>query len=314
MLWPRPLPLGGTIGICSPAGPSDPGAIPKAVAALERRGFRVVVAPHAQAHHPRYAYLAGSVQQRVSDLNGLLQDPSIDLILAARGGYGSAQLLAQIDYEALRKDPKPVVGYSDITALNLAFAAQAEVVSFSGIMATAGDGFGEETLDPFSEQSFFYAVQSTGEPLVFQQPAEAPLRLHQGNATVSGRLIPVCLTLLESLASTRYVPDLTGAILVIEDVTEELYAVDRALTQLRLSGVLSRVSAVLIGSFNGWNDDRDEQLRTSLPPLVCEMVPEHVTVASGLLYGHVARRFTLPVGAHATADLEAGCLTVSKQP
>ena len=280
-----------------------------AVSALERRGFRVVVAPHAEAQHPDYPYLAGTVQQRLSDLNGLLQDPGIDLILAARGGYGSAQLLDGIDYAALRNDPKPVVGYSDITALNLAFAAQAGVVSFSGIMATAGDGFGEESLDPFSEASFFSAVQTAGAARVFTQPNDAPLTLHQGSPQPEGRLFPVCLSLLESLASTRYIPELTGALLLIEDVSEELYAVDRALTQLRLSGVLARLSAVLIGSFNGWKDERDTLLERGLPPLVCSLVPEQVTVVSGVVYGHIPRRFTLPVGARAAVDVPAGTIT-----
>lgn len=310
MLWPRPLPPGGTIGICSPAGPSGEGAISRAAVALERRGYRVVVAPHAQARHPVYPYLAGTREQRLADLNGLLRDPSVDLILAARGGYGAAHLLDGLDYAALQRDPKPVVGYSDITALNLALAAQAGVVSFSGIMATAGDGFGEETLDPFSEASFFHAVQASASVVVFQQPTDAPLTLHQGRPHTSGVLFPVCLTLLESLASTKYVPDLSDAVLVIEDVTEELYAVDRALTQLRLSGVLGAVAAVLIGSFNGWDDERDLLLQERLPELVCGLVGPEVTVASGVLYGHIARRFTLPVGALCSVDVLAGRLSV----
>ncbi|WP_309711556.1 LD-carboxypeptidase [Armatimonas sp.] len=205
--------------------------------------------------------------------------------------------------------PKALVGYSDITALNLALAAHG-IISYSGIMATSGDGFGEDTLDPFSEANFFQAVQQ--KDLDFVQPADAPLTVHRGGASVSGRLVPVCLSLLESLVSTRYVPDLTGALLLIEDVTEELYAVDRTLTQLRLNGTLAKLSGVLIGSFNGWKDERDEILAKHVPRLVLEMTPESVAVVSGFVYGHIPRRFTLPVGAQVSVDFASGTIHVSR--
>lgn len=311
LIWPRRLPAGGTIGICSPAGPSTKGAISRAVAALERRGYNVVVAHHAEAVHPDYPYLAGTTSQRLSDLNGLICNPEIDLILAARGGYGAGKLLGGIDYDALRADPKALVGYSDITALNLAIAAKAGVVSYSGIMATAGDGFGEDTLDPFSEASFFYAVAGEIAPLVFQQPDDAPLVLHRGPNRIAGPLYPVCLSLLESLASTAYVPSLRGAILLVEDVYEELYAVDRALNQLRLSGVLSQVAAVLIGSFNGFKDERDAALAVGVPKLALDMTSA-AAVVSGVVYGHIPRRFTLPVGALAEVDVASRMITVQR--
>lgn len=226
MLWPRPLRPGGTIGICSPAGVSPAAVLTRGAEALRARGFNVVVAPNADAKHPDCDYLAGTEAQRLDDLNALIRDPQIELILAARGGYGSGKLLDKIDYAALRANPKPLVGYSDITALNLALASQG-VVSFSGIMATAGDGFGEDTLDPYSEASFFQAVMQTDTRFV--QPAESPLVVHRGAPTLTGPLFPVCLSLLESLVATPYMPDMTGGLLLVEDVYEELYAVDRAL-------------------------------------------------------------------------------------
>jgi muramoyltetrapeptide carboxypeptidase len=128
---------------------------------------------------------------------------------------------------------------------------------------------------------------------------------------VRGPLFPVCLTLLTSLLGTSYVPDLSGAILVIEDVHEELYAVDRALTQLRLAGVLNRLAAVLVGSFNGV-EGQDELLAVEVPRLVCEMTPETVPVASGVAYGHIPRRLTLPVGALASADFERSVVVVEE--
>jgi muramoyltetrapeptide carboxypeptidase len=308
-IWPRPLQPGGVIGICSPAGGSPEGSVERGAEALRRRGYKVIVAPHACASHPAFSYLAGTEQQRRDDLNGLIRNPEIDCILAARGGYGSGKLLDQLDWESLRRDPKALVGYSDITALNLAFAAQG-MISYSGIMATSGDGFGEDTLDPFSEASFFQALRQ--EELDFISPQDAPLTVHRGSASASGRLVPVCLSLLESLASTKFVPDLTGALLLIEDITEELYAVDRALTQLRLNGTLEKLSGLLIGSFNGWKDERDAILEKNVPHLALEMTPESVAVVSGFAYGHIARRFTLPVGAQATVDFASGTIHVHR--
>lgn len=315
-VWPRPLLPGRTIGLVSPAGPSSAQSLTRAVGELERRGYRVRVGDRAadsraDEHAP---YLAGKDDDRLADLNAFLGDPSIDLVLCARGGYGTGRLLDRVDYDAARRDPKPLVGYSDITALSLALLARACVVSFSGIMATAGHGFGEDTLDPFSEASFWQAVGEAKGPRVFGPPEDAaPWRVHRptpgGAMTVRGPIVPVCLSLLTSLVGTPYVPDLSGAVLVIEDVHEELYAVDRCLTQLRLAGLLDGLSAILIGSFNGTNEDEDVRLSAGVPHLCTTLAPEHVAVASGIAYGHIARRLTLPMGASAVVDLAAGTFT-----
>jgi muramoyltetrapeptide carboxypeptidase len=306
MIWPKPLLPGGTIGICSPAGPSPDGAIERGAEALRRRGYAVKIAPNAAQRHPDFDYLAGTETQRADDLNALIYDDTIDLILCARGGFGAGKILDLIDYAALKNTPKPLVGYSDITALNLAIAAQAGVVSFSGIMATAGDGFGEDTLHPFSEASFFQATSyhpSQTEPLIL---ADAQWRLLRGEAHLSGPLFPICLTLLESLVATKYAPDLTGAILLIEDVHEELYAIDRALTQFRLAGILEKLSGVLIGSFNGWDSDKNAQLAAGVEKLVLEQTPARISIAAGIPYGHIPRRFTVPVGAVADVNTTEG--------
>lgn len=305
--WPRPFPRRGTIGICSPSGPSDPEAIARAVATLQALGHEVVVTPGAGDRHSELDYLAGSDQRRASDLNGLFADPSVDLVLCARGGYGAARLLDRIDYDAVRRDPKPLVGYSDITALNLGLLARAGVVSYSGIMATAGDGFGESTLDPRSAASFWSAVSGgadavqappDGRPPSWVRPADT------GDPVLGGRLLPVCLTLLESLLSTPYAPSPDGALLLIEDVHEPLYAVDRALTQLRLSGFLDRLAGILVGAFTGAPEDGD--LAERVARIAAEMAPARVPVASGIAYGHIPCRLTLPVGASARFNVETG--------
>lgn len=311
-IWPRLLKPDGTVGICSPAGATrDAERMVAGKAALEALGYRVVVAENALASDTIRDYLAGTEEQRLADLNALIRDPSVDLILAARGGYGSMKLLEGLDFDALSGDPKPLVGYSDITALSLGIAARTGIVSFSGIMVTAGDGFGQTTLDPQSAASFWQAVAEGPFPRTFACLDSCDLwKIHRGPSSVSGPVFPICLTLLNSLLATPYVPDLTGAILVIEDVGEPLYAIDRYLTQLRFAGILEKLAAVLIGSFNGV-DGQDEALIREVPRLVLEMTPETVAVASGVAYGHIPCRLTLPVGAFGTVDLRAGTFQFS---
>lgn len=321
-LLPRPVPPGGTIGLVSPAGPSRPQAIDRAVQALSERGYRVVAGKHAadSAAPDGYPYLAGTDPHRADDLNRFLLDPEIDLILCLRGGYGCARLLDRlVPPDDLRRDPKPVVGYSDITALSLFLAAQAGVASFSGIMATAGDGFAQDSLDPYSEASFWQAVGADGFRSVFHSPENAaPWTIHRapaaGGYVITGAVFPVCLSLLVSLVGTPYVPDLTGAILVIEDVHEELYGVDRMLVQLRHAGLLRGLAGVLIGSFNGTNEEEDALLMEGVPRLVLENTPESVAVASGIPYGHIPRRLTLPVGVVGAADLRNGTFSFDIRP
>lgn len=310
MILPRPLPPGGTIGLCAPAGPVDTDRLDAAIALIRSRGYHVVEAPHTRDRNAGLVYLAGADEARLSDLNGLLRDSSVDLILCARGGYGTMRLLDGVDYEAARADPKSMVGYSDITALQLALAARAGVVSFSGPLATAGHGLGEPTLDRWSEVSLWSAVGEGPRPRILESPRLNPpwhvLRSGgtSGSGVVAGPVYPVCLSLLVALLGTPFVPDLGGAILVIEDVEEKLYHVDRFLTQLRLAGILEGLSAILVGSFNGTDDDED--LRRGVPLLARDLAPPSVAVASGVAYGHIPRRLTLPVGAWAEVDLRRG--------
>ena len=316
--WPRALPKGGTIGICSPAGPSKPGSISIAADALRERGYEVVVAPNAEATHGDFSYLAGDIDARVSDLNGLLQSPNVDAIVAARGGYGSAQLLPYLDYTSILRDPKPLVGYSDITSLNLGILAQTGIVSFSGIMCTAGDGFGQASLDPFSEQSFFDAISvltGSGGAGLLATPDSTQLRVVDGRpnpSTISGRLIPVCMSLLVEALGTPYIPDLTGAILVLEDVGEDVYSIDRMFNHLKLSGALDRVSAVVLGSFNTDDDVKNVELSEKVPLVADMLVPKHIPIYTRYPYGHIPRRLTLPVGPFATMNTASGVVTFTQ--
>ncbi|MEY3764835.1 MAG: hypothetical protein RLZ42_1495 [Armatimonadota bacterium] len=313
--WPRALPKGGTIGICSPAGPSKPGSLTIAADALHARGYEVVITPNAEAKHGDFPYLAGDIDARVSDLNNLLQNPDIDAIVAARGGYGSAQLLPYIDYTSILRDPKPLVGYSDITSLNLGILAQTGIVSFSGIMCSAGDGFGQASLDAFSAQSFFDAIGAltgnggVGSLLTPDGTELSSFGSRPNPTTITGRLIPVCMSLLVEAIGTPYFPDVTGAILLLEDIGEDVYSIDRMFNHLKLAGCLDRVSAVVLGSFNTDDDAKNAELIEKVPLVADMLIPKHVPIYTGYPYGHIPRRLTLPVGPLATMDTATGAVT-----
>jgi muramoyltetrapeptide carboxypeptidase len=259
--------------------------------------------------------LAGDIDARVSDLNDLLQNPDIDAIVAARGGYGSAQLLPYLDYTSILRDPKPLVGYSDITSLNLGILAQTGIVSFSGIMCSAGDGFGQASLDAFSAQSFFDAICSltaAGGVGTLVTPDGTQLTAVGGRPnpeTISGRLIPVCMSLLVEAIGTPYFPDVTGAILLLEDIGEDVYSIDRMFNHLKLAGCLDRVSAVVLGSFNTDDDVKNAELTEKVPLVADTLIPNHVPIYTGYPYGHIPRRLTLPVGPLATMDTATGAVT-----
>ena len=285
LLAPPPLAPGARVALLSPAGPiTDRADLARAESNARALGWEPVMFPGALARH---GYLAGDDASRAADLNAAIRDPRIDGIWCMRGGYGAMRILDAIDYDALRRSPKAVIGYSDITALHCAIAARCGLVSYHGPNAR-----GE--LTPFSRASLERATRQSGDPFA----GAAPLTMCQdGHAT--GPLAGGNLALLCALIGTPYAPSFDGAILIIEDVSEPLYRIDRMLRQLVLSGALAALAGLCIGSFTERGDERDDAPR-SLDVLFAEAAA-HVRgpVASGAPIGHVADQWTLPLGARA---------------
>src|SRR4029077_12620244 len=228
----------------SPAGPlrgeSD---LQRARENTRALGWVPVVGAHALA---RDGYLAGTDGDRLADLNAALTDDAIDAIWCARGGYGAMRILHQIDYAAMRRRPKPLIGYSDVTALHAAMSTRCEVVTFHGPT-------GRALLTPFSRASLERALagdDSCG-------AAETATTLYGGRAR--GRIVGGNLALLCALSGTPYAPDYRDTILVLEDVNEAVYRIDRMLTQLRLSGALAQCRGVVFGQFTDIPTDSPEE-------------------------------------------------------
>ncbi|MEZ4701622.1 MAG: LD-carboxypeptidase [Rhodothermales bacterium] len=285
---PSPLVPGrSAIAVIAPAGP------PRSLRDLHRgceilasRGYRIAGPPD----RPPYGFLAGTDDERAAELNDALRDPSIDALFCARGGYGAMRILDRIDYDALRARPRLLVGYSDITALQLAWLSQAGVPSISGPMV----GVDWPTIDPQREAQF-WSLACGGIPTL-DPGGDALVPVRAGAA--EGTLIGGNLSLIARLIGTPYLPSLDGAILFLEDVGEAPYRIDALLCQLRLAGLLDTLAGVVLGGFTGFPDpDNDPGLFEGV--IEAYFGGASYPVARGLPYGHFPEKIALPIGIHA---------------
>ena len=287
----RPLlHAGARVALVAPAGPlRGEEDLQRAQENARALGWTPVVGAHVLS---RDGYLAGTDGDRLADLNAALTDDAIDAVWCVRGGYGAMRILDQIDYAAMRRRPKPLVGYSDVTAVHAAMATRCEVVTFHGPTARA-------SLTPFSRASLARALSgddSCG-------AAAGARTLHDGRAR--GRLVGGNLALLCALSGTSYAPDYRDAILVVEDVNEAVYRIDRMLTQLRLGGQLAQCRGIVFGQFCDIPTDSPEE---SIGARTLENVLREIAgtlgipCIAGAPVGHIKDQWTMPLGADAELD------------
>jgi muramoyltetrapeptide carboxypeptidase len=286
------------VALVAPAGPvRGQQDVQRAQNNVRALGWQPVTGAHVLG---REGYLAGSDADRLADLNAALTDEHVDAIWCLRGGYGAMRLLDAIDYAAMRRRPKPLIGYSDVTALHAAMSTRCETVTFHGPTARA-------ELTPFSRASLERALRGE-DPCGKIAGGET---LHEGRAR--GRLIGGNLALLCALTGTPYEPDYDGAILVVEDVNEAIYRIDRMLTQLRLGGRLGRCAGIVFGQFTDVPTDAPEEslgARTLMDVLRETAATTRVPCVAGAPVGHLADQWTLPLGAVAALDADACMLRI----
>lgn len=292
LLRPRGLRPGATVAITAPASPAFPQEVEEAVRRLTALGCRVHLAATVRMGNRRY--LAASDEVRAQELMELIADPNVDAILCARGGYGVMRLLPFLDWELFRRHPKPVIGFSDITALLVAITGRARVVSYHGPVAVS-------TFDAFTVEYF-------RRTLFLPDGAVNPWSLHEPSWEVlnpgiaCGPLIGGNLSLLVATLGTPYEVDTRGAVLFVEDIGEEPYRVDRMLTQLLLAGKLQQCVALLVGRFRApWGNGRVPGSSIRWQPSVAEILRERLSglpipILSGLPIGHLRSKLTLPLG------------------
>ena len=288
----NPFPLHvKTIGIAAPASGADRSRYEASRKLLDSFGICIIEGKYLfETPAPDTpAYLSASDDARAEDLNSMIRNPEIDLILCLRGGYGSMRLLEKLDWDTLRQRDLPVVGFSDITALHLAMRSRAAGIPVAGQMAAR---LAEALADETTRLSFRRAL-STAFHGKFAAGNPVPLTvLKDGSA--HGPLIPVNLTLLTSLCGTPWLPDLSGALLVLEDIGEPVRKLDRHLTQLALAGIPQRIAGLVFAQFTDCGDAAE---RLNLFRNFAGTV--RGPVLSGLPFGHDLPSFSFVYGERA---------------
>ncbi|TDK28396.1 LD-carboxypeptidase [Luteimonas aestuarii] len=303
-LLPVPLNPGDTVALVSPsAAMEDPFDLQLAQEVLEALGLKVRTGAH---YAGRRGHLAGTDAERAGDLNAAFADHDIKAVVCARGGSGAARLLPLIDYASIRRNPKVLLGYSDITALHSAIQAQTGLVTFHG--PNGSGSWNRFNADQFRRVFFqrelmhYENIAETGDELV--QRRNRTITINGGKA--SGELVGGNLTVLTALAGSPYLPDFSGKILFLEDVSEAPYRVDRMFSTLKLMGALDKVAGVIFGECtdcrpgNGFGSLNLQQILDDY------IKPLGVPAYHGAMIGHIRQQFIVPVGGRVEMDADAG--------
>jgi len=280
-----------SIGVIAPASaPRSVELLTKGLENIRKAGFSTV------QYRPTFeseGFLAGSDEIRLAEFNHFLQSKEVDALFSVRGGYGCLRLLDGIDYESARNHPKLLVGYSDITALQLALYKHAGWVGISGPMVAV------EWPEPKeSNCDQFLRLVGGGDVSGPLDVAEFPLTFMCTGRT-TGTLLGGNLSLIAKMCGSKHLPDFTGSILFLEEIGESPYKIDGLLAQLKLNGILNKVSGIVLGGFT------EAEPSPGRPTLSLETVFEHyftplqIPVAAGLRYGHFPKKIAIPIGVQA---------------
>jgi len=294
---PKPLKKGDKIGIIAPAGPAPEEKLKKGIKVLEDMGFSIVLG---RSVFQKRGYLAGNDELRLEDIHRMFLNTEIKGIICMRGGYGTPRLLERIDYNLISKNPKAFIGYSDITALHLAFVQKANMVTFHGPMVTS-----DLAADDFNEYTARWLIKALmgKEPLgKLENPEGEPPVKSIVPGKVCGEIIGGNLSLIASTIGTPFEIDTRNKILMIEEIGEEPYRIDRMLTQLKLAGKLDDALGFVIGECIGCGAS-DPENSLDLEEVIDDIiVPLNKPSIAGLKCGHGRYKLTLPLGIKAELD------------
>ena len=305
-LLPRPLVKGDTVALVSPSGASSERlSLQLAQEAMEALGFNVKTGAH---YASRRGHLAGCDAERAGDLNTMFADKQVKAIVCVRGGSGAARLLPLLDYSVIRQNPKVLLGYSDITALHCAIQAKTGLVTFHGPIGSGS--WNRFNVDQF-ERMFFKR-----ELMHYQNKRDADDELvPRKNRTVTlnggkakGTLLGGNLTVLTALAGSPYLPDFTGKILFLEDVSEAPYRIDRMFSTLKLMGALDKIAGFIFGQCTDCTPG-DGYGSLTLDQIFDDYIsPLKIPAYRGAMIGHIREQFILPVGGTVEMDADSGSL------
>ncbi len=305
---PKPLLPGGTIGVFSPSGALSNDRLASGIATLEAQGFRTKVAAAATNE---WRYFAGTDDERLMSFHQMVADPSIDAMMMSRGGYGMSRLLHRIDWQAVAASKKVFCGFSDFTAFNCAALAQANYITFAGPGAATDFDWSTTTPESAADHAFMAA---------HCWPALAGERVNAGPyecayayepQTISGQIFGSNLSLFTHLVGTPYMPNIEGGILFFEEIAEEPYAIERMLLQLFHAGILQKQRAIIFADFTDCEPSSGRYIYTMAHVIETMRTLLPYPVLTGLPFGHVAKKLTIPYGAEATLCIRDGSFSLS---
>ena len=307
---PPRLRQGDTVGLIAPAGFSDDlEELEGVTATLTGMGLVTKIGQHVLT---RYGYLAGSDRERAADLSAMFADPAVRAVFTVHGGWGCARMLPFLDWTTIRTNPKLLIGFSDVTALHLAFAAMAGFPTIHG--PNAANSWQEMSWNSLWRLAF------QGETPIFRNPdliGIDPLQQDRWRTTTirpgkaTGRLIGGNLSIVTSLVGTAWLPDFTGAILFLEESGEAEYRIDRMLTQLGQAGLLRKVAGVIFGQCTRCTIGVPDYSGFTVPQILQQhFQPLGVPAFAGANIGHVGNQLCIPVGVRAEIDATAGTISV----
>ncbi|MDD4556387.1 MAG: LD-carboxypeptidase [Alphaproteobacteria bacterium] len=285
------LQKGDKVGIISPSNEVSANLIENGIKYLIEQGFVPIAGKNM---FKTYRWMAGTPQERADDINDFYRDPSIKAMFCARGGFGAQKILDLVDYDLARKNPKPIFGFSDNNALQLAIYAQTGQVVYTGFDLRYDFRFGN--LDKTEDKSFQDTI------------SEAPQNINSGETVIGGTaegvLIGGCLSLFRNLCGTKYFPDLTNSILLIEDEEEKTYKIDLMLDQLQKCENFDKVRGIIFGQFaNCIIADPKHGSVNEVIKYFCEDLK--IPVIKNFNYGHILSRYILPIGQKVALNADA---------
>ena len=283
-----------TIGIISPAWIPVDKRMQRGLKYLEKKGFAVKKGEYVGKTH---GYFAGTDKERLDDLHQMYKDPDVDLIICARGGWGGLRLVNRIDYNLIINNPKLLVGYSDITTLQLAIWTKAKIPSLSGPMVGVEMGKG---IHSFTEQHFWNQVLNIDPQYIFNYSETDTIELNGGKA--EGILLGGCLSLVSHLLGTAFSPNYSGSILFLEDVGEQPYKIDRYFAHLKQAGVFDQIHGLILGNFIDC-DPEEGQVSFNIDEIIEDYISElSYPVIKNFPYGHGDKKFSMPIGVETVLD------------
>ena len=307
IIKPKALKKGNTIALIAPAGPVSQEQLTRAVNRFENLGFKVV---YQNRILDRKGYLAGNDLDRLDEIHNAFLDPGIDAIICIRGGYGSSRIVAKLDYQLIKQNPKIFAGYSDITVLLNAIWQKAGLVTFHGIV-------GNSEFSEYTTQAFFNILNNEKrEAEIYNYPENVIGSIVNGKA--SGILAGGNLSIIASLMGTAYEIDFKDKIVFIEDIDEAPYRIDRMLTQLLLSGKLQKASGIVLGDFRACDiDEKDKEQKKSFT--LSEVLSDRlgnlgIPVLKGFSFGHIKNQTIFPIGINAEIDTSKPYIKLTENP